>query len=211
MPARFTVFDALYRVFPDQGPDSATPFPAWPSEEGRGHNGFEGARAKYLMPPVSPFDLFAISGYLLERSGAYHHVVPELSEHHPHSEGAARRLIVISAACIKECRQLAKTWRAELRSGLDGRAALADRRNELWPLVEDWMRLFGDYGLESIFAIRSHLEEPPDWWRLAAKLFIISDEASRSVGFSPDEREQQQPWFERAALFELSKRIRDFV
>ena len=56
----------------------AWPLPAtFPRSWGTGELGtLKGFAEVYSAPPMSPFDLFAIAAYLMELSGAYHHVAP---------------------------------------------------------------------------------------------------------------------------------------
>ena len=89
----------------------------------------------YAVPPLVPFDVFAVCARLLDLSGAYHHVVPlaprlydpQRRQWERTSEFArvagivniperepARRLLTISQEKLDECRATADIWRREL-------------------------------------------------------------------------------------------------
>jgi len=51
-----SLIDLYKTLFPDE-PDSTSPFDE---------------------PPLLPADIFAFTGYALEKSGAYHHVAPDV-------------------------------------------------------------------------------------------------------------------------------------
>jgi hypothetical protein len=68
-PVDETLSDCLKRIFPA---DNNAPYFDWPGRDGA-------RKAPYEIPPLMPADVFAVAGYLLQYSGAYHHIVPEVA------------------------------------------------------------------------------------------------------------------------------------
>lgn len=153
-------------------------------------------REPYAMPPLSPFDLFAIAGYLLELSGAYHHIIPG-----PRIRGRrqlpddVRCQLSISATELKACRDLAHIWRRELDKKVHEPLAL--RRDELRVVMRMWDVLIGKFGLTPVYFEHDPKAEAPRWWRIAILLFIIADEACVGAGFElvADSVDEPRLWF----------------
>ncbi|WP_126717956.1 hypothetical protein [Sphingomonas ginkgonis] len=117
-------------------------------------------------PPCSAVDLFALAGSLLMRSGAYHHVSPEVPPLTPRS--------LTVAAADRD------TW---VRAGAEWRGT---GEEELPPPPEALLAAWR--------ILQRHLDEPlfvpigpdtkyPSWWRAALSLFCIADEAAMDIGF----------------------------
>lgn len=212
-----SLFEVLQSLFPQTVADDE-PYSQWPGHEElpREHDGGSALarelRYHYAMPPLSPFDLFAICGHLLEISGAYHHVVPALPENAPGRP--VRRVLHLTREELEQCQLLAETWREDIwkpgeevdEESFEKR--FAERRNELWPLVAMWDELFGKYGGARAFASLPETVDPPGWWKLALKLFVIADEAARHVGYATlQESAVGLPWFEGPITSDLKERL----
>ena len=140
----------------------------------------------WKLPPADPIDLFAIMGFLLSRSGAYHHVQP-LSE--PDEDAGVRRLIVTPDERKIWC-SIGERWAKSQRlsSSAGARFATLETPDEVLSL---WNQLVEFRGA-SIFQSMDPKEDPPTWWRLTLALFVVADEACRDVGFLADETLQKR-------------------
>jgi hypothetical protein len=208
MVDNLTLLDALRHLFPlSGGPSDRAPYTAMEPTVSRRRAlaGFARRpdRIHYARPPLYPFDIFAISAYLLERSGAYHHIRP--ADRIADDAGrAVRRVLTLDAAFAAEARKLAGIWeRGGGRTRRSGVIDLGMLSRQLAPVHGLWRELFGRYGREPVFREMREDEPPPEWWTVALKLLIISDEACRGVGFlpfvSPHARATDQKWFEYEA------------
>jgi hypothetical protein len=194
-----TLHNCLRRMFPVV-PDDAAPPPlpyfAWPTEDGL-------APDPYVTPPVMPADVFAAAGYVLQHSGAYHHVIPHVVGR---SERAARQ-IQVSSEVISRARAVAVAWRS-FRPSIhysDSDPALfkdwlAGEGAALAFLHESWMQLWQTAGPSNVFEFIRASNSPPEWWRHALFLLIAADEAAKDMGFlrytpPANDEDHTQPWF----------------
>ena len=211
MATTLTVFGALKHLFPADGNlprfTPMKPIDGFPLRRGLFRSKEE--RACYGLPPLHPFDLFAIAGYLLERSGAYHHVVPNTHPVNPNDmRDHAGRMLVVSKDDLDRCCGVAAIWRKGPRQT---RAQMSDEdlagfSKQLKFIFELWSKLFGSFGDRPLFKETDVGKKPPGWWDIALKLFIIADEAARGTGFHPvitTGVDAPQPhWFERGPFYE---------
>ena len=229
--SQLTVREAIERLFPcettegsneasvepDSDGSARIPYIAWPLPPGfpRAYDDpdyIEGLAGPYAAPPRSPFDLFAATAYLLELSGAYHHVVPA-----PPRQGTRHpRLLYVTEATVKECRKEARTLRRRL--DVDNTGDVGRRAAELTGLLNWWDELIGRYWSDPVYRHLAETDEPPAWWRLALELMIITDEAAVNVGLDPIDLDPARakrswPWFmsefESGVLDYLLARERD--
>lgn len=122
--------------------------------------------------PMLPADVFAYAGHLLERSGAYHHVAPEVIGSHPTSD----RQILVDEACRANAIALGKSW----RTGPIGRG----RRLPSAPVdIQKLWATLGNHQKENVFEALDEGAAAPDWWMLCLQLLMIADEASIDIGF----------------------------
>jgi hypothetical protein len=178
------------------------------------------------LPPRMPYDVFAISAYLIEQAGIYHHIQAAKSEFKnsrclalPESHGSpSTRQVEITQADRDQVTAVADAWRSLSPRTADGWVSpdqLADNIlertvwNALEPLFESWALVFGAYGKASVFRRLStrgdRPEAAPGWWKHAWRLFAIADEAARGTVFNYDVESLAQqlsgggrsrPWFE---------------
>lgn len=124
--------------------------------------------------PLMPTDLFAFVAHLLERSGAYHHIAPDVSGE---ADRDFRR-IVVDDAMRTETVRTGKKWRTTpLVSGR--------RLPEVPEEVEARWRSLGQYAEASVFVQLDDETEAPAWWTICLELMMICDEACEDIGFSP--------------------------
>ncbi len=129
----------------------------------------------FARAPFLPADIFAYTGHLLERSGAYHHVAPELQEP---TVGNYRK-IVVDATMRARAAKLGAEW---LQQPLgEGR-----RLPNVPSAVDDLWRSLSKYKKEKVFHPYRDQAPAPAWWSICLELFMIADEASQGVGFSDD-------------------------
>ena len=144
-----------------------------------------------LTPPYWCTDLFAIAAVLLQRSGAYHHVIPD-SAH----TSAARTLRVSD---VERTRWIAAgaAWRG------DGKK---DAPSQPKALLKEWARLW-DLRDSDVFEAIVPNSQPPAWWRPALALFCIADEAARNLGFRPQAAEKRS--FQAVSLERVAREAID--
>jgi len=138
-------------------------------------------------PPCRAVDLFAIAGFLLLRSGAYHHVSPEVPE-----VPSVRTISVTKADRDAWC-AIGREWRG------DGATDLPPPPKAL---LDVWTELLKDRD-RAVFRTQTPNSEPRRWWRAALALFCIADEAAKGIGF-----ETGQPKSYQAKLIEAVMRER---
>lgn len=127
---------------------------------------------RFGQTPLLPADIFAFVGHLLERSGAYHHVSPDVPEL---EETQARRIVVtdeMRAAAVR----VGQSWRTATPQA--GRR-LPDPPAEVDDL---WARLSKHSG-EDVFSPLLDTDDAPDWWVVCVEILMVADEASVDLGF----------------------------
>lgn len=144
-----------YSGFPDRGNDRENERP-----KTRGPIG----ELPYLCT-----DLFAIAATLMQRSGAYHHVIPENSSVH------GGRALVVDHTMRERWKQLAASWRG------DEADDVPEPPKELITL---WHSLW-QHRDSDVYVSLKETERPPTWWMLALDLMCIADEAAVGLGFDP--------------------------
>jgi hypothetical protein len=159
------------------------------------------------LPPRSPYDVFAISAYLVDAAGIYHHIQPEKATFESavcaapdadHEHGSPRHLEITAADRVL-VKRVATAWRTLPRKLIfRERTAkpLADwlTRPNVWrdlePLFESWAVVFGAYADADVFVPLNSgpndAEPAPGWWKHVWRLFAIADEAARSTVFNFD-------------------------
>lgn len=128
-------------------------------------------KSPFDFPPLLPADLFAYCGYLLDVSGAYHHISPVTAIPTP----TADKALLVSDAYATNVRDIGRSW-------------LDNRDGKRWlPLpppavVEMWAEL-GRHADQPLVA-PDQASAIPSWWTIALGLFAIADEASINIGFA---------------------------
>lgn len=118
-------------------------------------------------PPCSAVDLFALMGQLLLKSGAYHHVSPEVSS------TSSAEMLVITEAERKEWIQTGHEWRGASGQNLPPPPAA---------LVAHWDALVA-LADERVFRSPGYTVIARKWWIHVVALFSIADEAALDIGF----------------------------
>ena len=162
--------------------------------------------SSYARMPRSPFDVFAFVSFLLEQSGAYHHILPAPDRHRREATldelDPSQRIIWTFGKQREHCKKLGDIWQQRL--DLDDTKAVSARAKELGYACTLWWRLLAEYGDEPVFHAVPEGYPAPGWWWIAHELMMIADEASRNAGFdikrSADEgwdTDGAPPWFVR--------------
>lgn len=137
-------------------------------------------RSVFEAAPRLPTDVFAFAGHLVERSGAYHHVSPEV----PDEADADYRRIVVDDAMRARAIAVGAAWRnAPIGPGL--------RLPSPPEGVEALWRSLEPYQDDPVFDPLDDDAEAPTWWRICLELVMIADEAARDIGF-----ETSNPFFD---------------
>lgn len=127
------------------------------------------------LPLTLPVDYFAAAAYLLEMSGAYHHIYP--GRHDDGHKELEKRRLRVEPEMRERARRIAYRWRR-------------DARNEIAQAIPVevhilWLTLVAN-GDEPVFKSLPANKPIPAWWKFALELLMIADEASAGIGFDPD-------------------------
>lgn len=173
-----SIGEILERMFP-RNSAAGPPYLCFPTSDGGEPDGYGGL-------PFLPPDMFAATAYLLELSGAYHHIIPEITGREPRQ----RRLVHITLKDIEAARRAARAWR-DFRPDRDFdpddpsvfKSWLAGAGSDMTMLHDKWHEVFVTFAAEPVFRPIQSQSPPPTWWKSAALLAIASDEAASGVGF----------------------------
>ncbi|MNU29776.1 hypothetical protein D3C71_182540 [compost metagenome] len=146
-----------------------------------------GRSKTFKNPPCQAVDLFAIAGFLLQKSGGYHHVSPEVAM------AATTRMIAVTATERKSWIEAGRIWRGDGGQGLPKPPkALTEAWNEL-------MR----YSHVSLYLEKSQIAPPRPWWKAALALLVIADEAAKDLGFETGRAKSAQAKAAEAPMRQL--------
>ncbi|WP_143239447.1 hypothetical protein [Agrobacterium rosae] len=124
----------------------------------------------FEAPPVSAVDLFALTGQLLLRSGAYHHVSPQVN-------GATqKRMILVDQSDRERWRAVGEVWSGRGQKQLPAPPI---------SLLDAWKMLSLSFD-EPIFKAAGNQKRAREWWKVALELFAIADEAALDIGFDTE-------------------------
>lgn len=156
----------------------------------RKHLGKTKIPSKYVKPPFSPFDLFAIASTLLANSGAYHHF-----------EAAFDRLGRADVPKFKLPRKVERVERSDIDLWLDigqawyefkgmpsisslpyGPVSKKREPQNFQSMTDFWLEITRCWD-QPVHKIVHENDQQPTWWRPALALLAISDAASKDVGF----------------------------
>ena len=173
--ADLTIGEVIERLFP-RNAETGDAYFAWPRLDGSNPDAYE-------TPPAYPPDLFAAAAYLVQLSGAYHHVRGS-----PREAGAVVRQVVLDEADRERCRRCAGVLRGfdpEAHHDQNDETVFAQwaASPEMQHLYALWSIVFGEAKTQRVFTPLSAQDEAPSWWKPAVELLIISDEASANVGW----------------------------
>lgn len=148
-----TLLELYNTLFPDE-PDASNPFDE---------------------APILPADIFAFAGYALERSGAYHHVAPDVK----YLVSSAYRRLEVTDRMREDAIRIGKEWRSA--------PILSGSRLPKAPdgALQAWQRLKSFQNMD-IFSPLKEDAPAPEWWGACLELLMISDEASADAGFSQE-------------------------
>ena len=160
--------------------------------------------SKYLLPPYSPFDLFALSSVLLLRSGAYHHIevdVRPYSAKNVRTTRESQRVVRIDQRDRDIWSRASEIWMKypyfshkesvgnaeEIENLLEERARIFSSESKIaifekyymdlwWAVLRNWKQPVHRFFQED--------SEPPKWWLPVYKLFALSDETALGTGYS---------------------------
>ena len=130
--------------------------------------------------PRLPTDVFAFAAHLVERSGAYHHISPEVLGPAPNNF----RRIVVGDQQRNRAVAIGLAWRNGV---IEPGARLPSPPLEVEQM---WGRLNG-FRNAAVFEPIDDVAAAPDWWTICLDLVMITDEACRDIGF-----QATNPFFE---------------
>lgn len=139
---------------------------------------FETKGESWSEAPAYPPDLFAITGVLLQRAGAYQHVI---SAESGKKEEFPEKSILVSAKKRDAILKAGMTWSTPRTQS---------RIQKLWSSLENCN--------EPVYQTTNGKKQK--WWDIAFELLAIADEASKGAGyFIPKEDHQNQSWVAKSA------------
>lgn len=122
--------------------------------------------------PLLPADIFAFCGYALEKSGAYHHVAPDVQ----YLVSSSYRRLAVTDSMRHDAIVIGKEWRD---SPIPGQFLPTPPAS-----VEKAWKELKAFQKHDVFSALREDEEAPRWWQCCLFLFMISDEASADSGFN---------------------------
>lgn len=130
--------------------------------------------------PFFPTDVFGAAAYLLERSGAYSHIVADFSTaEDEHTKCCySNNIFVSSKFTINEYTQLGRRWRDD-----------PDAQKEIQKIWDSLLT----FSNEPLIKKLMEKDEAPQWWSHAYALMVASDEASTDIGYFLQRREADGP------------------
>ncbi len=136
------------------------------------------AKGRVHIAPPSPPDVFAAAAYLLQISGAYHHVQPDNDV----GKGAHVRILHVTKRMRDKAKKIGKEWRNQPLTPF----CAPDKVQKLWTRL--WT--LGDKRKHNaaahIFQDLAPSDACPLWWSVALELFLIADSAAADdVGWLP--------------------------
>ena len=139
---------------------------------------------EYIVPPISPFDMFIIMSKLLNDSGAYHHFESEFEGEaflDVKDERKINKVKLISCDEIQQWKQLGDEWFSinlyELNDSPFNKNLSPNKS-----ITSFWVKILNSWH-KPVYKNVSSNEEQPDWWYAAYSLMVIADEASKGTGF----------------------------
>jgi len=172
----------------------------------RGSRGANGSRRpSWKGVPYWPPDVFGVTATLIERSGAYRHVIgptpgddtrpfeSKLAVARQEEQGAltARGLAwgwgLLGFTPDRRSGSAWEAWLSFLRASLPSSTKGPSWKDlleiDLSPIQEDWYLLLHEHGDEPV--LRDGTSIDPGWWAPAMRLLITADAASAGIGFRP--------------------------
>jgi len=125
------------------------------------------ASVPFDHPPCSAVDLFALMGQILLKSGAYHHVSPEVSS------TSSVEMLVVTADQRRAWIRIGRVWRGKSGENLPPPPT---------ELVGHWKALMA-LADERVFRSSGFTVISRKWWNHVVALFCIADEAALDIGF----------------------------
>ncbi len=157
----------------------------------------------WFAPPHDPLDLFAVSGRLLERSGAYHHIEAGTETASGTFPASAKRILQIDSVRRTYWVSSGEYWREMVN--------LTKYVAPQFPpdfVERHWLEVLSAWD-DPIFQPSSEHLDPPDWWSAALDLFAISDEAAKGVGQrSISKLAGETSWIAQAVDSRIAKSLR---
>lgn len=167
---------------------------------------------KFGLPPFCPFDLFAVSSLLLDRSGAYQHIEPSDEDGHDsimadeNCSGAntrsVKRLLFVNDKDREQWSEVAITWQKIKKDQLHSELPYYCKNNP-FSLLRLWTIILLHWD-KPVFKKIGKLKKCPKWWAAAYSLMAISDLSSMDAGLIPFD---QQAMPDDNIWSELAKQI----
>ncbi len=140
----------------------------------------------WKQPPEWPPDLFAVTGYLLSRAGAYSYILPAAS---PSDFCCQNRYVNLNPAVVATWQKIGRRWRTiEVGDSSDRIKRVKGTLEHYWSVVFHAIN-------EDLYRIpRREDHKFPQWWEAAHALFVIADEACQNVGWYTTHPDHEWTW-----------------
>jgi len=129
----------------------------------------------FEQAPLMPTDLFAFVGHLLERSGGYHHIAPDVSG----DADISFRRIVVDERMRQDAVQIGTKWRTTPLEPGRRLPKVPDEVEALW-------KSLGGFANATVFVHLDDEAEAPIWWTICLELLMTCDESCQDIGFDPE-------------------------
>jgi hypothetical protein len=164
----------------------------------RGTRSTSAKTRSYKQSPTVPADIFAVSGVLLQDSGAFaFHGVNTSKSHLNYPK------LGLSATRVEELEKLGKTW-------ANAPKQIPKEIRDLWNELESYWEF--PLNVRAYKNSARRIKNNQYWWRAAYELFLVADAACQGIGFTPfDEAETtiaQEFWDSRIHLISAHRRGR---
>lgn len=175
-------------------------------------------KEKYLLPPYTPFDVFALASTVLMKSGAYHHFESDLITsdiENPENERNLGRIIRVTEGRRNSWENISNVWQSyphvfpesttrELVSQKDNKELLLEQGSQAEKKVafdhiflEFWIEIINHWD-EPVHKMLKEEDKAPRWWDAIFSLMVLSDNASAGAGYIFDENDTEKvnawPW-----------------
>jgi len=130
---------------------------------------------KYVVPPVSPFDLFAIASTLISMSGAYHHFESEIKYIFPEQHHQINKIVTITKQDRDNWNNISEAWAGHKDTEEIEEGKFDEELKKLWVTI---LKNFDSHLLDL-----KRNAKIPLWWKDAFALMAIADGAASRTGF----------------------------
>ena len=156
----------------------------------------------WQIPPILPYDLFAVCGHIVQVSGLMGFFEPDPDREKSFQPNELLRM-VLSLEEREICEEAGKMW---LASDIHDPSRIVEEKwfgliMDLWiDLVGAWQDPVRAQTYQKQHRERDTPQTCPSWWNAVFQLLIIADEACGRVGFVYDSEDQNLPFTQKFSI-----------